>query len=669
MGKNEVEIIVTAEDRASGVLSNIGGALGGVGRIATGAAIGGIALVGGALAMAGRSAIAMNSDLETSQLQFETLMGDATRAEEHVRSLFDFAAKTPFETGPIIEASRIMQVFGGDALNTDENLTRIGDTAAAVGAPIEDIGFWVGRAYAAIQGGQPFGEAAQNLMQMGAVSPDVIAKMNEMRDAGASQDEIFKVLTDHMDGYSGAMEKQAGTWSGLMATISDSLNMAAATAMKPFFDLAKEGLAGLAEWFNSPAIQAGLTMIAEKLTVVIGAITDFVSGIMSGEDPIGDLANLAWTLAGAFGATDEQAKKVFDAVRKVGDQIAAFAAPIITAITNFVSFKDVLIALGLAILATVIPAIISMVITMAPILLTIAAIIAVVALLRNAWENNWGGIQEKVQAVIAFIVPFIQNALQMIQQWWAENGGAILAKAQADLSALQAAFIAAITFIRDMVNTFLTNLKAWWAESGGAVIATVTQMWELVKGLFDGATKHLNLIGEAFRLAFAGEWEAFGAKLFEIWENAWNTVVEFLGGLWDMILPWLVDMWDSMRIWFSTIDWGGLGRTIVDGIVGGLRAAGGAIIEVLMGFAQSAWESIMNFFNGGGDGTGRSGGRGSVAVTPTASTGRSSTGGRGVVVNIDARGAGKGVDNDLRRMVEDVMRQYANKADVRMRTV
>src|SRR5690606_9821540 len=135
-------------------------------------------------------------------------------------------------------------------LNTEENLTHIGNTAAAVGAPIEDIGFWVGRAYAAIQGGQPFGEAAQNLMQMGAVSPDVIAEMNALAESGGSADEIFGLLQDHMGTFGGAMEKQAGTWQGLMSTIKDSMNMAAATALKPFFDLAKEGLAGLATWFN-----------------------------------------------------------------------------------------------------------------------------------------------------------------------------------------------------------------------------------------------------------------------------------------------------------------------------------------------------------------------------------------------------------------------------------
>ena len=44
--------------------------------------------------------------------------------------------------------------------------------------------------------------------------------------------------------------------------------------------------------------------------------------------------------------------------------------------------------------------------------------------------------------------------------------------------------------------------------------------------------------------------------------------------------------------------------------------------------------------------------------------------GRGgsVVVNIDARGAGKGVEQDLRQMIRDVLNEYGARADIRLRT-
>lgn len=633
---NEVEIIVTAEDRASGVLSGIGGSLGNVGRIATGAALGGIGLVAGGMALAGSAAIDMNAKLETSTLQFETLMGDSDRAREHVEGLFDFAANTPFETGPIIEASRLMQVFGGDALNTEENLTRIGDTAAAVGAPIEDIGFWVGRAYAAIEGGQPFGEAAQNLMQMGAVSPDVVAEMNRLKEAGASSDEIFAVLQGHMDGFTGAMEKQAGTWEGLKSTIIDNLNMAAATALKPFFEMAKEGLAGFASWLSSPAIQQGLATIAEKIGVVVQAIADFVSGILSGEDPVGDFANLFWTLADVFGATEEQALKIFEAVRTLGDQIVAFVAPIIEAVTNFVSFKDVLIALGIAILSAVIPAVVSLVLSMAPILIAVGAVIAVVALLRNAWESDFGGIQEKTRAAWAAIQPILQIV-------W--------------------------TWLKDTLTAALETLRQVWVDHVWPAIQTAIEIaWPIISAIFQALVDFVEVVIIPILQA-----------LYRVWvEEVWPAIQTAIGAAWDFIKP----IWEAIRVWLTeTLPPAIRGlRTTFEGAMNGIRSVVQTVKGIWDGFVgavQAFWNWLtnrsfdLNFKMPDWLVPGTPGGKSidlggkALGSTTTAAGG----GGKTTIVNIDARGASSGAAQDIRRVVEQVMREYGTRADVRLRTV
>src|SRR5690348_3438488 len=65
----------------------------------------------------------MNSQLEKTTLQFETLMGSSDGAKAHVADLFEFAKTTPFETAPVIQASKMLRTFGGDALDTKENLT------------------------------------------------------------------------------------------------------------------------------------------------------------------------------------------------------------------------------------------------------------------------------------------------------------------------------------------------------------------------------------------------------------------------------------------------------------------------------------------------------------------------------------------------------------------
>ena len=220
--------------------------------------------------------IGMNATLETAELQFATLTGSTTRARDIVEGLFDFAKRTPFETGPIIEASRIMQTFGGDALNTTENLMLIGDAAAGTTAPINELGMWTGRLFAALQGGQPIGEATLRLMELGVVTPQVVQKMRDMRDAGASGTETFQFFQEQLGRFSGAMEAQAETWDGLTSTLQDSVDLLLAEAFKPLFDAMKVSVGQLNDWVDQLSDSgAAVVAVADAIHTVLSAF-DFL---------------------------------------------------------------------------------------------------------------------------------------------------------------------------------------------------------------------------------------------------------------------------------------------------------------------------------------------------------------------------------------------------------
>lgn len=288
-----VEVIILATDKASKPINGIGNELNGLGKIlGTVGAVAGAAMaaVGAAIAagfaMAVKSSIEVNAQLETTTLQFETLMDDAQLAEEHVASLFKFAEKTPFETGPIIDASLKLQTFGGEALNTKENLTLLGDAAAATNAPIDELGFWVGRLYSNLQGGQPFGEAAMRLQELAVMSPKARQAMEALQKSGASASDIFAVLQKDLERFGGAMERQAGTWEGMVSTIKDQLSLLVADAMKPFFENAKNGLGELIKLLNDPDIVAGikamgaeLGKVADTFFQLTGSVVRFFSAL------------------------------------------------------------------------------------------------------------------------------------------------------------------------------------------------------------------------------------------------------------------------------------------------------------------------------------------------------------------------------------------------------
>jgi hypothetical protein len=240
--------------------------------------------VGSALDFVKSSAIGMNATLEKTELQFTTLMGDADKAKAHVKDLFEIAKETPFETGPIIEASRMLQTFGGEALNTRDRIVLLGDSAAATGAPIDQLGFWTGRLYAQLKGGQPFGEAAMRLQELAVMTPEARREMEALQKQGKSGEEVFRVFEKSLGKFTGAMKTQAKTWEGGVSTLKDTLNLLAADAFKPVFDSLKEGLLEVNEWLGSEEVQEGARVFAEKAgeaikTVVSVAKDDVIPAV------------------------------------------------------------------------------------------------------------------------------------------------------------------------------------------------------------------------------------------------------------------------------------------------------------------------------------------------------------------------------------------------------
>lgn len=322
MSDQNVDVVVRAKDLTKEAFDKVQAALkqlenqseetkksaGGIGsHIKTGVAAfagfaGGAAILGGirsAFDFAKEAAFGMNATLESSTLQFGTLMGDTDKAREHVRGLFEFAKKTPFETGPIIEASKMMQTFGGDALNTKENLTLLGDASAATGAPIDQLGFWVGRLYSSVQAGKPFGEAAARLQELAVMSPQARDQMERMQKSGASAADVFKVFEGDLTKFTGAMSTQAGTWEGVTSSFSDIMNMMVADALRPFFEVARDALGVFNELMSSDAVTSATDGFAASVRSAFGENSqDTVRGMVA---RIIDFGSIGLTIADVIG--------------------------------------------------------------------------------------------------------------------------------------------------------------------------------------------------------------------------------------------------------------------------------------------------------------------------------------------------------------------------------
>jgi len=219
-----------------------------------------------------------------------------------------------------------------------------------------------------------------------------------------------------------------------------------------------------------PGLQSALKKIEPIATSVGNSIGVFVDVLTRTGDPI----------AAIRGALDNfpDLRSTFDGMVAGVQSFIATIQPTIDQVTGWISqnisLKDVLTALGIAIASVVIPAIISIVAAAAPIVAAFLILVGVAALLRTAWENNWGGIQEKTAAVWAWLQPIIVDlvawlrknipaALQALSNFWTNTL----------LPAIQAAW----NFIQTSVFPMLQNLWNWLSVNVPAAIQTLTNFW------------------------------------------------------------------------------------------------------------------------------------------------------------------------------------------------
>ena len=210
-----------------------------------------------------RAAVGEAANRETMETAFIPLLGSAKAARERMAELADFAAHTPFQLPGIAAASRTLESLTDGALATGDGLRLVGDAASAQNTPIEEMAVTIGRLYSGLDSGRPVGEAMQRLQELGAISPDVRAKLEKLQAEGKKGSEVWQVAAEELARFSGGMELQSQTWNGKISTLSDNWAQVRAEFGKPIMDALKplldEGI-GTLESMAAKAKEIGETI-------------------------------------------------------------------------------------------------------------------------------------------------------------------------------------------------------------------------------------------------------------------------------------------------------------------------------------------------------------------------------------------------------------------------
>lgn len=215
-----------------GRISDAGGSLGDVFNIAARAA----ASIGVAFTAQSLVSQIMNvrGEFQKLEVAFNTMLGSEEKANELMKQLIQTAATTPFDLNAVANGAKQLLAYGEDVKNVNEDLIRLGNIAAGLSIPLNDIVYLYGttmtqgRLYTQDlnqftgRGIPMIGELAN---VMGVAEEKVRGLVEEGKIGFPEVQEAIRNMTNEGGMFYNLMQEQSKTISGQIANIEDAISV------------------------------------------------------------------------------------------------------------------------------------------------------------------------------------------------------------------------------------------------------------------------------------------------------------------------------------------------------------------------------------------------------------------------------------------------------------
>lgn len=538
-----------------------------------------------------------NDDFLDSIGEYSNLFADAGFSADQFYSLMETGA-----AGGVLGTDKIADAFKEFQIRANEGADGVSDAFDQIGLDFD-----------LIQGSIAAGDEA-----WADYFPNIIAGLQQIEDPierNRIQTELFGTMAEDLgtsfaDGLStastslsdmeGAIDSVDVRYNDL-GSVVEGFKRRAMLALTPIGDV----LLDLANRVM-PLVDQGFVFLEETvvpaLETAAEVVQSFIGNLEEGMTPLDAFIEAIWDIAppelleALVNFRDNILPGVITSLENLWVSVQPVVETVQTAVSQFVSWQDIMIALGLILGGAFLAVIANIVVAIAPVILAIGLVIGVVALLRNAWENNWGGIQEKTAVVLEFIRNLITTVVTGIQTFWAANGDMILAKAQEIWTGIQTAVSVALDFIMNgVIIPILTAIQAFWAAYGDDLVAAGKVAWDAVVATIEDAIAIVQKVIAAFTAAFQGDWETFGKLIVEVFFDAWKLLIDTAERQGKVILVAIAGIVLDIIAKFQETDWAGIGQSIIDGIAGAIRGGAGAIASAAKEAAAAALDAAKDF--------------------------------------------------------------------------
>ena len=203
------------------------------------------------------------AQLEQLRIGYTTLLGSAEKAEQFIRKLYDFAARTPFEISGLMKQTQLLLALGFQAQQVIPVLSAVGDAVAALGgnaALMDRVVLALGQIRSK---GKVSAEEMRQLAEAGIPAWEMLAekigvsipKAMKLAENGAidATTGLNAIIQGMNERFSGMMQQQSrtilGIWSNLKDNLNITLQLIAERLVKTF--RLREAMLKLEEWMSN----------------------------------------------------------------------------------------------------------------------------------------------------------------------------------------------------------------------------------------------------------------------------------------------------------------------------------------------------------------------------------------------------------------------------------
>lgn len=317
------------------------------------------------VAAVAKMGIEYNSQMQSYQAAFSTMLGDAEKAQRLTNDLKEMAASTPLAMTDLADASQTLLAFGVSSEKLLPTLKNLGDVALGDSEKMQSLALAFGQMSST---GKLTGQDLLQMINAGFNPLNEISKMTgksvaelkeEMSDGAISADmvaEAFAHATSEGGQFYNAMEEQSKTFDGQMSTLKDNIAGLTGTLTEDLFaGLAENTLPKVNEWveeLTTAAEEGGVEGAIEASgTILTEAITSLLNGAPK-------LINTATSLVGSFlqGVKDNGPQIVEGGINVIMSLLSGF----IDTVPDLIESAGVLIASLISGLADHLPEVIQM---------------------------------------------------------------------------------------------------------------------------------------------------------------------------------------------------------------------------------------------------------------------------------------------------------------------